>query len=352
MKKKSVLIYGEFSGYGKSLVKGFRELEYDAEVFSFSGDGFKKISNGLKLEGNSKIKKLISIVKLIPKILKYKNILVMNPAFFNIQLLGPLIFFLLKITNKNIILLCCGDDVEFIKQGKKNNIPNWPYADIELPQKNYYSRFIDIFTNYFIATFSSKLIPVMYDYHKAWSLSKFSSKLTKTIPLACDGEVKKIIRKDFNNEKIVIMHGINREDFKGTKIVRQALLEIKKTYGNKVEILMPEKLPLHEYLKLMETVDISIDQTKGNSYGMNAIYSMLSGHVVLAPANTLFKKDLKLDNCPIVSINNTVESIVDALDDLINHYDIIYELKKETQDYAIRTHDCKKIASEIDKLLH
>lgn len=351
MKKKSVLIYGEFSGYGKSLVKGFRELGYNAEIFSFSGDGFKKISNGLTLDDGSKVRKLFSIIKLIPKILKYKNILIMNPAFFNIQLLGPLIFLLLKVTNKNVILLCCGDDVEFIKQGKSNNIPNWPYADIGLPQKNYYNRFIDIFTNYLVATFSNKLIPVMYDYHKAWSLSKFSSKLTKTIPLACDGEVKEIIKKDYNKEKIVIMHGINREDFKGTKIVREALSEIKKIHGDKIEILMPEKLPLCEYLKLMDTVDISIDQTKSNSYGMNAIYSMLSGHVVLAPANKLFRKDLNLDNCPIISINNKVESIVSALDDLINHNDIIYGLKKETQNYAIRIHDCKIIASKIDEFL-
>ncbi len=42
MKNKSVLIYGEYSGYGKSLADGFKQLGYKSEVFSFSGDGFKK----------------------------------------------------------------------------------------------------------------------------------------------------------------------------------------------------------------------------------------------------------------------------------------------------------------------
>ncbi|EMF1616757.1 hypothetical protein V2F74_005182, partial [Escherichia coli] len=94
MKKKSVLIYGEYSGYGKSLVKGFRELGYSAEVLSFFGDGFKQLKSGLILHGNNKLTKLLSLIKLLPKILKYKNILVMNPEFFNFKLLGPLILLL------------------------------------------------------------------------------------------------------------------------------------------------------------------------------------------------------------------------------------------------------------------
>ncbi|HEJ9541416.1 TPA: hypothetical protein SMN08_002179 [Proteus mirabilis] len=351
MNKKSVLIYGEYSGYGKSLVKGFLEIGYTAQVLSFSGDGFKKINTGMQLKGKNKLTKLISLFLLIPKILSYKNILVMNPDFFKPIFLGPLIFPLLKLMNKNIILLCCGDDVEFIKQGKLGNIENWPYADINLPKKNYFNRKLDILIHYAIASSSNKIIPVMYDYYKAWSLSQYKNKLTKTIPLACDGSIKKIKKKNFYKEKIVIMHGINREDFKGSKIIKQALQEIKEKYKDRVEILLPERLPLKEYLQLMEKVDIAIDQTKGNSYGMNAIYSMLSGHIVLAPANDLFKSNIKIKNCPVISINNTPKSIIDALENLILAPDKIYPKKLETQQYAIKLHNCKNIAIKIDRYL-
>lgn len=347
MKKKSVLVYGEYSGYGKSLVKGFRELGYNAEVFSFSGDGFKKINNGLKLNGKNKFQKMISMIKTIPKILKYKNILIMNPSFFDIRFLGPLVLTLLKLTNKNMVLLCCGDDVEFIRQGKNGNIENWPYSDIPLPKKNYFNTRIDFLTNYLVATFSNKLIPTMYDYHKAWSLSKFSYKLTETIPLACDAKIKKITEKDFNKEKVVIMHGINREGFKGTNIIKKALLKIEKEYGNKVEILFPEKLPLSEYLLLMESVDIAIDQSKGNSYGMNAVYSMFAGHIVLAPANQHFKDDLNLKKTPIVSIENNEDSIYIALQKIIENPHDIYLRKVESQEYAINIHSPKIVAEKF-----
>ncbi|MEY0220235.1 hypothetical protein AB7W63_14650 [Providencia rettgeri] len=349
MKKKSVLVYGEYSGYGKSLVKGFRELGYSAEVLSFSGDGFKKINSGITLKGNNKISKLINIIRLIPSILKYKNILITNPDFFSFRFLGPIILLLLKITNKNIILLCCGDDVEFIKQGLNGNLENWPYSDIPLPNKKYFSRKRDVFINYLVAFSAKKIVPVMYDYKKAWSLSKFAYKLTETIPLACDGEVINI--KNNVKEKIVIMHGINREDFKGSNIIKKALSEIEKKYKHNVEIILPKHLPLYKYLEIMNSVDISIDQTKGNSYGMNAIYSMLSGHVVLAPANNYFKNDLQITECPIVSINNSKESIVNALNELIRKKENLFELKTYSQNFAINLHSCKSVAKKFDKYL-
>ena len=348
MKKKSVLIYGEYSGYGKSLVKGFKELGYQSDVLSFSGDGFKKINDGLKLKGNSKFRKMLSLIKLIPKILSYENILVVNPDFFRLKFLGPLILFLLKIKNKNIILLCCGDDVEFIKQGIEGKIVNWPYCDISLPSKDYFNKRQDIIINYLIASLSSKIIPVMYDYKKAWSYSKFSHKLTETIPLACDGEIKTIQE---NNNKIIIMHGINREGFKGSNVIKKALLNIKNKYNNEVEIIFPEKLPLTEYLEIMNNVDVAIDQTKGNSYGMNAIYSMLAGHIVLAPSNIYFKNDLNIQNSPIVSIENNENSIFVALEKILDERYKIKELKLKTQEYAIKIHSPKTIALKIDKYL-
>ncbi|HHR6131812.1 TPA: hypothetical protein ACS72K_003447 [Providencia alcalifaciens] len=352
MKRKSVLIYGEYSGYGKSLAKGFRELGYNSDVLSFSGDGFKKINDGLKIKGKNKLEKLVSLIKLTPKILSYKNILVMNPEFFNFKFLGPVVLLMLKLTKKNIILLCCGDDVEFIKQGKNGNIENWPYSDVSLPKKNYFNKKSDLLLNYLLAISSSKIIPVMYDYRIAWSLSKFNDKLTETIPLACDGEVKAINNKNYEKEKIVIMHGINREEFKGTKIIKSALKKIKEKYSDKVDIIYPEKLPLDEYLKIMNDVDIAIDQTKCNSYGMNAIYSMFSGHVVLAPANEFFKNDLSICDCPILSINNSVDSIYAQLSFLIENKNLIYSIKNKTQNYAIHYHSPAIIANQISKYLH
>lgn len=345
MNKKRILIYGEFSGYGNSLAKGFRELKYHADVLNFSGDGFKKIKGDLSLSTGGKFKKILSLLKLIPKITSYNYILIMNPSFFDFKLLGPLILLLFKLKNRKIFLLCCGDDVEFIRYGRKGMIPNWPYSDISLPEKKYFSKISDLIVHNLVAISAQKIIPVMYDYACAWRLSKYKNKVTHTIPLACDGKIT--IPSLSNNRTLHIMHGINREDFKGSSTIKLALDEIKKRYPDSIKITYPERLPFDEYIALMNNIDISIDQTKGNSYGMNAIYSMLAGHVVLAPANSHFTSDLSISNCPIIQIENNKETIVNALETLLINRDIIYGQKLKSIDYATEIHNPKKVALKI-----
>lgn len=347
MKKKSVLIYGEYSGFSKSLAKGFSELNYKSDVLNFNGDGFKNINTGIKVSNKNRISRVLSLIKLIPKILSFKNILIINPEFLSFGNLGPIFLFLFKLTRKNIILICCGDDVEFIRQGKKGLIENWPFIDIDLKNSTYFIKKRDIFINYLVALSSNKIIPVMYDYYKAWSFSKFNHKLTETIPLACDGE-KKNIR---TGKKLTIMHGINKVDFKGTKIILKALDKIEKKYKNDVIIITPSRLTLNEYLNIMKDVDIAIDQTKSNSYGMNAIYSMFSGHVILAPANMLFLNNLDIKECPIISINNDEEKIFNELEKLILNKENIKEIKIKTQKYAEKYHSPINIAKKYDKYL-
>ncbi|MDY3694517.1 MAG: hypothetical protein SO066_07605 [Proteus mirabilis] len=348
MKKKSILIYGEYSGYGKSLTKGFIELGHNAEIFSFQGDGFKNIQSGITLQGKNNKERKRNILKLIPKFLKFKNIIIVNTEFVNKKNNGFLVTLLLKLTGKRIILLACGDDTPFIKYGKSGLIPNWPYDDISLPNKKYLTRIKDYILTYYTASIVHKIIPCMYDYSISWKQTCFKYKITETIPLACDGKLQPIKKTE---DKIVIMHGINRIDFKGTKVIKSALSEIEKKYPNDVEIIYPEHLPLTEYLEIMKRVDIAIDQTKGNSYGMNAIYSMFSGHVVLAPANDLFLNDINLQDSPIVKINNTEESIVNSLSLLIEAKNELDDKKKASQDYAANIHSPIKIAEKIEHYL-
>lgn len=345
-----VLVYGEYSGYGKSLAKGFNELGYHAEVLSFGGDGFKKIKGDISFHDENKFIKLFKFIALIPRILSFDNIIVLNPSFFGLKYLGPIVILLAKIKGIRINLLACGDDVEFIKQGKLGNLGSWPYIDTQFPDVKYYTRLTELFVHKIVANVSYRVIPVMYDYQKAWSLSKYKNKVVSTIPLACDGMLINLKTKVFG-EKIRIMHGINREDFKGTRKIILALNKIKSEYINDVEVLLPEKLPFEEYMKLLESVDISIDQTKGNSYGMNAIYGLLSGHVVLAPANDFFKKDLCISNCPIIPIINDENDIYVNLKWLIENREKLDEIKRHGQEYALMMHAPKIVAEKMSKYL-
>lgn len=347
--QNSILIYGEFSGYGKSLSKGFNELGFHSKVLNFNGDGFKKIKGDINISGKSRLSIMCTILKLLSHILSFKNILIVNPGFMDFTYLGPLILILAKIKKRKIILLACGDDVELIKAGESGNLGCWNYIDTPYPRRNYLKSFRERVIHYLTAKLSDNIVPVMYDYQKSWALSKYRYKVTNTIPLACDGatiEFKK------TNDIIKIMHGINREGFKGTHKIKLALAKLKQEFNTEVEIVYPKQLPLSEYVELLENVDISIDQTKGNSYGMNAIYSLFAGHIVLAPANNNFKADLGISDCPIIPITNDTDSIYQSLKELVLNKHELNVIKKNSQDYAKNIHSPKVVAAKFIKYLN
>lgn len=340
-----ILIYGEYSGYGKSLAIGFRELGHEAAVFSPNGDGWKKLESDFGFSAVTKLGKLKELIKYIPVFLKFDAVYIMNPSFFSFKLLGPLMLLLFKVKGIKLFLLCCGDDVEYIKAGESGIITKFVFSGIDYPTVNYFKTVPEKIINNLCAKSADKIIPTMYDYQAPWQASNFSYKVTEVVPLACHVEnISQIKSTDIN--AIKIMHGINRRDVKGTDVILAALKRIDNEFSN-VEIFTPEKLSQSEYLKLFAEIDISIDQCKCHSYGMNAIYAMLHGHVVLAPADEKHCASFNIAKSPIVSISNDEEDIYQKLKDLILSAEYLDERKKGTVDYAVKHHESVNVCGKL-----
>ncbi len=344
-----MLIYGEYSGYGKSLAAGFRELGHEAAVFSPNGDGWKNIESDFGLSSGNKFKKLKELLRLIPVFLKFDIVYIMNPTFFNIKLLGPVVLLLFKLKKIKLYLLCCGDDVEYIRAGEVGVVEKFTFSGVDYPKSKYFKTLEDRVINYLCALSADKIIPTMYDYEVAWKNSRFVHKVQDVIPLACYiNSVPKIKKTDITSIKI--MHGINRRDIKGTEIILLALNKIKKEFDN-VIVFTPEKLSQIEYLKLFSEIDISIDQCKCHSYGMNAIYAMFSGHIVLAPADKNHCKSFKIKDTPIVSISSDQDEIYEKIKKiLLSSAEDIDNLKEKTQKYALQQHQCSIVCSKLLQL--
>ncbi|MGU5623148.1 hypothetical protein ACV1CY_07410 [Aeromonas caviae] len=340
-----ILIYGEYSGYGESLSKGFEELGYHAEVFSPNGDGFKEIESSLKLKSKKAIFKLFELWCLIPRLSRFDKIIIMNPSFFSIFKgfgLLPLLFFVAM--KKDLYLLCCGDDVEYIRAGDKELIAKYVYESVSYPKRKYFGRKLDFFVNYLCAKYSKFIIPVMYDYEVGWKSSKFREKVTKVIPLACYFDPE-YISKTTNYKEINILHGINRPQVKGSSVIIRALNRISDEFDN-VKVHLPERISQKDYFKIFKDVDIAIDQCKCHGYGMNAIYSMMHGHIVLAPADDLYNRSLDLSDNPVVSIEFDEEVIYSKLKMLLNRRDLD-EIKQRTKKFANDIHQSKKVSAML-----
>ena len=365
-----IVIIGEFSSFAKNLSEGFKALGHECFVFSWA-DGFKGINQetqesyaiALRKAGDkgflAHIKNALfsyhSFLQLYNYVDKMSNrekwdvALIINPVFikqkerfWNACFTEKMIKSLL-LNTEQIYFSACGGDVPYIDYWK-----NHPWKNshiVEVDSNRYYT---ESQISHFIhcMSFIQKAIPVMYGYAQAWRNSEYtrSCKILPTIPLPINTS-----KYEVNNTisgKIVVFHGIIRPEQKGTPLIVKAMDRLQKNFPDKVECVAKGGMSLNEYLPLLNRTNILIDQAYADSVGMNGLYALAMGKVVLggnAPEN---QKEFNEYDCPIVNIEPDVEDIYCKLEDLILNSDKIGVLSKKSREYVERVHDAKVIAKK------
>ncbi len=362
-----ILIIGEYSGFANNLKKGFLGLGHNVVLFSW-GDGFKKIESEFEedynidvanfklfnriIKGTWLIKWLIesfTFKKKIEKVTKvghFDAVLVLNLDFikFDYQFYKP--YFSLDMIKKvvkspeNIYLSLCGNELiynSFLASMRKKN------PEEVIKRQNPTKRELEVFK-----TFSSHIpnvIPVMYDYAEPYRVSKLAEKfkLHPTIPLPLD-----LANIHFDNnvisDKLVIFYGLNRAS-KGTHIISEALNEIKCKFPD-VEVIIDGNMPFKLYLNVISRANIIVDQCYGFSYGMNAIYSMAMGKVVLSCNEPECQDEFKRSDIPILNIEPNVNQIVNTIENLILNPSVIQDLSIKSRRFVEEFHESKIVAQQ------
>lgn len=350
-----ILLLGEFSGFFKNLKLGFQEEGHDVTLIA-GKDGWKKVDGADVLIESS----LVGILRKIDIRLKYlyhlnkmKNfdvVLIINPNFFPRFIANILIKYLNKYNTK-IFLSACGDDVEYISYGKKGNYRWWPFMDwCEDVRKDYYQTNFELSIHEKICKIVDGVIPSSFEYADAWRHSKNAKKVKCTIPLPIDtGKISFIPYKE--KKKIVFFHGLNRECFKGTKYIREAMKNIQKKYPNDVECIIEGGLPLNEYLNIMSKTDVVLDQCKVYSYNsMNSIYAMSQGKILMAGMQKECYIEFNLEKSPVINIEPNVKQIESQMEFVIKNKAMLSQWSKETREFVEKYHDTKIIAKQYLKV--
>lgn len=334
-----VLLVGEYSGLHKNIKEGLEELGYDTTIISY-GDAWKKIESDRVVSTKYKgiLGVIIKRIKMSIELFKAKDydvVQLINPRILP-ELIGLFILKSLKRKNKKLFLLAAGDDLEYIKQGPKFRY--WPYMGIPEEKLDYNSWWDKKIHEEILKTIDG-IIPIMYDYAEGYRHYK---KTKKTIPIPMN--INKITyTPNIVKDKIIIFHGLNREEFKGTEYIRQAMESIKRKYPEEVQIIIDGKMPLDIYLETIRKTNIIIDQCKSYSYAMNAIYSMAQGKVVLSGAEPECLKELELKECPVINITPSVQDIESKLEYLIKNKNLIPKMGEQSRKFIEEVHDYKKV---------
>lgn len=347
-----ILLVGEFSGFFKNLKTGFLSLNHEVTLMA-GDDGWKKIDgadisitskfSGLFGKISKRIQYIINVV-LLPK---YDVVLIVNPNI-GLSFISKIFSVILKRKGDKVFLSACGTDLEYLNYGLSKKFDYWPYDDCnEYPQRSK-----SVHKN--IMSIVDYVIPTFYDYAEPWRNSNYKDKVIKTIPLCIDTKsISTYFPSADKNKKIVFFHGLNRECFKGTKYIKEALLNMQKKYPDDVEVVIDGQMPLSEYLKLMERVDVVVDQCKVYSYGsMNSLYAMSMGKVLMGGLRNECIDEYNLQNLSsgIIHIEPDVEQISKQIEFLIQNRDRLKIMGEENRKFVEQNHDISIIAKQYAKL--
>ncbi len=367
-----IVIIGEYSGFSKNLHIGFRKLGHHSFVFSW-GDTFKKIipddntylvnvSNyclgGKYIKGSHLIRRFFSRIKLDRYVKrKFKSekadvVLVLNTAFLkeSNNIFSPLfskemLFYVVSDISK-IFLSACGNDYifnSFLPMCKKTNEYGL-YLFFSHPQDRQHEKFV------YHQKYIKKIIPVMYDYAAAYRYfqNEYDYKILKTIPLPFD--TSSVETQNTVHGKIKIMHGVSRPHDKGSYIILAALERLQKEYPDRVDVKVVWRIPLSDYLTIMNETNIVIDQCYAVGYGMNAIEALAMGKVVLSGNEIENQKEFGVNDNPIVTIGPSANQIFLELERLVLNPELISEISRRSRRYAENIHDCVVIAKQYSYL--
>jgi hypothetical protein len=349
-----VLLVGEYSGVHLALAKGLRTLGHDVTVVS-GGDGWKGFASDFSL--NSSLSGILG--KIDRNIVR--PVVTMGRAFVArydvVQFMAPVAllpgrgrvplnraFYLsLMRASKRSFLLAAGDDALTYQAGpRRMRYTPWPdHLSIDLEGTSSIWSDPDIERwNRELGHRVSGVIPVMYDY--AVGYEGFATK-RPTIPLPIDVDAV-TFQPNIVGKRLVVYHGVTRAGFKGSRHVIEGFDRLARKYPSDIEPIIADRMPIHEYLKVLERTNVVVDQVNSYSYGMNALYAMSLGKVVLSGCEPECVQELGFRSCPVVNVTPDADDVVQKIENLLDQRGNVEHLGRAARTFVEENHRHDKIA--------
>jgi glycosyltransferase involved in cell wall biosynthesis len=348
-----ILLLGEFSAFHSNLKEGLLSQGHEVTIAS-SGDGWKKINSDIKIGTNrkgvlGKLDSLVNLVKALPKLKGYDVVQFIDPVLFP-KFLGinkAIVKFIFS-NNRKIFLVAAGatSKISVIADFSQNRF-KYPqlYQEIKKINPDMWSQTQKgrHYNTFFLENING-VIPIMHEYAQGFRDINYP-KLCPTIPIPMNIETIKY-KENIIRDKIVFFHGLNREGMKGTPLISKAMKKLEKTYPNEVKCIIDGRMPLEKYLCFLETVNVVIDQAYSVSVGVNGVYNLAMGKVVVGGGEPEFLSEFNLSESPLMPIKPDFENIYQQLEWLVKNKNKITNMGLESRKFSEALHDYKKVASQ------
>lgn len=348
-----ILLVGEFSSFHRNLKAGLEKLGHEVHIAA-TGDGWKNIERDIDLGSNKNgliggIERRIKVFVKMWNLKGYDVIQFINPfCLFYIPFLTKLLISRLINNNLKCFLVAAGTDSFYLENAQKKMrytpIDEWLHFDQKkkghIYQSGRYIRF-----NKWFANVVDGIIPILYDYQVCYA---GQSNLEECIPIPMNIDDIEY-SPNVVSGKVIVFHGLNRYGFKGTRYIEEAFSRLTPKYKGHVDFIVKGHMPLDEYLQLLCSTNIVVDQALSFSSGVNAIYALAMGKIVLGGAEQCGLAPLGVTETPIINIEPSVDDICRKIELVLERQFEFEELGRKSREFAERHHNYKEVAEKYLK---
>ena len=137
----------------------------------------------------------------------------------------------------------------------------------------------------------------------------------------------------------------NRKLMKGTDLLEIAARRVVERHPDKAELVIVENRPYDEFIDLLRSADIVLDQIYSYTPATTALLAMAYGlNVVTGGEPEYYDFIGETENRPIINAPLDIDALTGTIEDVILHPEEIAERGRRSREFVIKHNDCVTVA--------
>lgn len=354
-----ILFVGDYSNFHATLARALRRMGHDTTVIS-SGSRCMDTSRDIDLQRVAgkwgAVKYLYKIYRLLPRLSGYDVVQLINPNFFELK---PdkirWLFDRLRRQNRYVSLSLTGNDPFYVQaccEGRDFRYTEYRIGDERAPfaiqnPRNEIDWTTDAMLRHcwYVYDHIDGAVSCLYEYHRVGERFLGDKLRYIGIPIDVDAiEYTPLIVAD----KVNIFVGVKTEmmTFKGTDRLLATARRVEADYSHLCRVLLVEDKPYNEYMRLLKSAHIVLDQLYSYTPATNALGAMAMGKVVVSGAEPEYydfigERELR----PIVNVLPDDEDIYNRLVSLVTSPQLLARLSASGRELVVK-HNAASLVAE------
>lgn len=358
-----ILFVGDASNMHNCLAQALRDLGHTAIVAS-NGSHWMNTHRDINLKRSpgkiGAMKYVLDVLRALPKMRGFDVVETCDDIFLDLKPAKVRrVFDWLKQHNRCMVMGAIGTDYVYYQachDGKTYRYSDYMVGDKPSPyalSSEYQAKHEDNWklplmrehSNHILGNIDGA-ISCLWEYHECYKPLLGDKLAYGGIPINT-ASVEPIIL-DREPKKVKFFIGIQRDRniLKGTDLLLEAARRTVDRYPTRCELTVVESVPYDEYIKMLCSSHVLLDQLYSYTPATNALLAMARGLVAVSGAEPEFYDLIdEHDNQPIINVSPLIEGDIDAkLEWLVQNKNEIPNLSRLSREFVVKHNDAHVVA--------